>query len=301
MQKQLLINFMGQRSETIAEHQESITRVMLFIQARLDEPPGLEEVAEVAAFSPYHFHRLFTAYTGESLSAFIRRLRLERAANRLRQTFDAITEIALDAGYETPTNFGKAFRQQFGQSPTEFRESSHLLDTAVFRQSRNTEQNKVTPRIVNLEPQTVLFVRRTGVYSEASAAAFGILLPFAYGRKLMSKATQLIGISHDSPDITDADRLRYDACITLHQPIQPEGEINLQTLAGGRYALFVHKGPYERLSETYHLIYGHWLAQSGQRLRNAPVFERYLNRDPRRTKPENLRTEICLPLLAEMR
>jgi AraC family transcriptional regulator len=131
---------MAQRSETIAEHQESITRVMLFIQARLDAPPSLDEVAVVAAFSPFHFHRLFTAYTGESLSAFVRRLRLEHAANRLRQTFDPITEIALDAGYETPTNFGKAFRQQFGQSPSEFREKNHLLDTAVFRQNRIEDQ-----------------------------------------------------------------------------------------------------------------------------------------------------------------
>ena len=287
---------MTQRAETIAEHQESITRVMLFIQARLDEPPSLDEVAEVAAFSPYHFHRLFTAYTGESLSTFIRRLRLERAANRLRQTFDPITEIALDAGYETPTNFGKAFRQQFGQSPSEFREENHLLDTAVFRQARTREQTKMTPKIVNLDPQTVLFVRKTGPYSEASAAAFGALLPFDYGHKLIDKETQMIGMSHDSPDITDADKLRYDACITLNQSVQPQGEFNLQTIAGGRYALFVHKGPYEKFDETYRLIFGQWLAQSGERLRDAPIFERYLNRDPRRTKPENLHTEIYVPL-----
>lgn len=287
---------MTQRPETVAEHQESITRVMLFIQARLDEPPSLDEVAEVAAFSPYHFHRLFTAYTGESLSTFIRRLRLERAANRLRQTFDPITEIALDAGYETPTNFGKAFRQQFGQSPSAFRESNHLLDTAVFRQNRNREQKMLKPKIITLEPQTVLFVRKTGPYSEASTAAFGALMPFAYSHKLIGNETQMIGISHDSPDITDADKLRYDACITLNQSVQPQGEFGLQTIAGGRYALFVHKGPYENFDETYHLIFGQWLAHSGEQLRDDPIFEQYLNRDPRRTKPENLRTEIYVPL-----
>ncbi|MAU02031.1 MAG: AraC family transcriptional regulator [Anaerolineaceae bacterium] len=287
---------MTQRPETVAEHQESITRVMLFIQARLDEPPSLDEVAEVAAFSPYHFHRLFTAYTGESLSTFIRRLRLERAANRLRQTFDPITEIALDAGYETPTNFGKAFRQQFGQTPSEFRESNHLLDTAVFRQNRRREQKMLKSKIVHLEPKTVLFVRKTGPYSEASTAAFGALMPFAYSHKLIGKETQMIGISHDSPDITDADKLRYDACITLNQSVQPQGEFSLQTIVGGRYAIFVHKGPYENFDETYRLIFGQWLARSGEQLRDDPIFERYLNRDPRRTKPENLRTEIYVPL-----
>jgi AraC family transcriptional regulator len=106
----------------------------------------------------------------------------------------------------------------------------------------------------------------------------------------------MIGISHDSPDITDADKLRYDACITLNQPIQPQGEFNLQTIAGGRYALFFHKGSYEQFDETYRLIFGQWLGQSDERLRDAPVFERYLNRAPHRTRPENLRTEIYVPL-----
>ncbi|WP_420631158.1 AraC family transcriptional regulator [Candidatus Leptofilum sp.] len=287
---------MTQRPETKSDYQESIMRVMLLIQSRLDEPPGLDEVAAVAAFSRYHFHRLFTAYTGESLSTFVRRLRLERAANRLRQTFDPITEIALDAGYETPTNFGKAFKQQFGQSPSQFREEHHLLDTAVFRQARAEEKEKMTPKIVNLEPQTVLFVRKTGPYSAASAAAFGTLMPFAYQHNLINKQTQMLGISHDSPDITAADKLRYDACITLEQPIEPQGEFGVQTIAGGRYALFVYKGPYENFDETYSLIFRHWLGQSGERLRDVPTFERYLNHDSRQTEPRNLRTEIYIPL-----
>ncbi|MCA9897620.1 MAG: AraC family transcriptional regulator [Ardenticatenaceae bacterium] len=287
---------MTQRPETKTDYQASIMRVMLLIQARLDAPPSLDEVAAVAAFSPYHFHRLFTAYTGESLSAFVRRLRLERAANRLRQTFDAITEIALDAGYETPANFSKAFKQQFGQSPSAYREENHLLDTAVFQQTRTQEPPKMTPKIVNLEPQTVLFVRKTGPYSEASAAAFAALMPFAYRHKLIHPSTQMIGISHDSPDITDPDKLRYDACLTLDQAVEPQGEFGVQTIAGGRYALFVHKGAYELFDETYRLVFGQWLAHSGEQLRDAPIFERYLNRDPRRTKPENLRTEIYIPL-----
>ncbi len=134
-------------SEVKADYQESITRAMLFIQTRLDAPPSLAEVAEGAAFSPYHFHRLFTAYTGESLSAFVRRLRLERAANRLRQTFDPVTEIALDVGYETPTNFSRAFRQYFGQSPSTFRAENHLLKTAVSPRPHANAPQKMTPKI----------------------------------------------------------------------------------------------------------------------------------------------------------
>lgn len=287
---------MTQRPETKTDYQESIMRVMLLIQARLDEPPSLEEVAAVAAFSPFHFHRLFTAYTGESLSTFIRRLRLERAANRLRQTFDPITDIALGAGYETPTNFGKAFRQQFGQSPTEFREGRHLLETAVFRQSRTEPPQIMTPKLVTLASQTVLFVRQTGPYGPASTAAFAILMRFAYQNRLMRPTSQLLGIVYDSPDITDPGKLRYDACLTLAEPITPEGEVGVQTIADGRYARFTHRGLYDTFNDTYRLIFSHWLPTSGERLRDAPIFEHYHNRDPRRTKPQNLRTDIYLPL-----
>ncbi|HHN64634.1 MAG TPA: GyrI-like domain-containing protein [Nitrospirae bacterium] len=70
----------------------------------------------------------------------------------------------------------------------------------------------------------------------------------------------------------------------------------MQTIPGGRYAVFLHKGPYDRFDETYNMIFSKWLPQSGERLRDVPSFEVYLNRDPRRTKPENLRTEIWVPI-----
>lgn len=106
----------------------------------------------------------------------------------------------------------------------------------------------------------------------------------------------LIGIGHDDPRITPEERIRYDACIAIKKEVAPEGEIGVQKIAGGRYAVVLHKGPYDRFSETYNAIFSWWLPESGERLRNDPCFEIYLNRAAHRTKPENLRTEICLPI-----
>ncbi|HTP67141.1 MAG TPA: GyrI-like domain-containing protein [Geobacteraceae bacterium] len=151
-------------------------------------------------------------------------------------------------------------------------------------------------RIVDIAEQKVLFVRRTGRYDLAAAAAWPVLMSFAYPRRLLKKDTRLIGIGHDNPDITVEDEIRYDACITIDGEVTPEGEVGVQTIRGGLYAVYLHKGSYSELSASYRALLTEWLPASGKSQRNAPFWEMYLNRDPRRTKPENLRTKIYIPI-----
>ena len=99
-------------------YQQRILRVLTYIQRHLDEPLELNELAAVAYFSPFHFHRVFRGLVGESLMEHIRRLRLERAVHRLRTTGRSILDIALEAGYETHESFTRAFRSQFGLTPS---------------------------------------------------------------------------------------------------------------------------------------------------------------------------------------
>jgi AraC family transcriptional regulator len=153
------------------------------------------------------------------------------------------------------------------------------------------------PDIRELPDTKVLYARKAGTYNEAASEAWGAVMGFAYKNRLMSADTQAIGIGNANPAITPADQLRYDACITFTGTVQPEGDINIQTIAGGRYAVFLHKGAYSGLSELYRSIFAEWLPASGFTRRDSSCFEKYLNRDPRRTKPENLRTEIWIPLV----
>ena len=104
-----------------------------------------------------------------------------------------------------------------------------------------------------------------------------------------------LGISHDDPDVTPADKIRYDACISVDESFQPEGEVGVQGIEGGEYAVVTHRGPYEKLSETYAWICGKWLPGSGRELRPTPGFELYRN-SPQDTAPEDLVTDIHLPL-----
>ena len=287
---------MANRTGTVNDHRERLNRDLVYIQDNIDQPLSLAPLAAVANFSPFHFHRIFSAYIGESLHEHIRRVRLEKAAQKLALSAGPITEIALAAGYETPAAFTKAFKQLFEKNPTEFTKLKQRDPSATPRVPAGRRVSTVKPEIRTLSPQKVLFVRKTGPYATAAAEAWSVLMPYAYSGRMISKDTKAIGISHDSPDITPEEKIRYDACITVKGAVKPEGEIGVQTIAGGRYAVFLHKGPYKNFNKTYDHIMAEWYPESGEKFRDLPCFEVYLNRDPRRTKPENLRTEIHVPI-----
>lgn len=289
---------MPSRDTTTRDCRERINRVIFFIEAHLGEPLNLEDLAKVAYFSPYHFHRIFAAFTGETLAAFIRRLRLERAAQHLLHLDAPVTEIALGAGYETPSAFTRAFAGHFGVSPTEYRkrhEPVSLLGARLLALTNLVEDVTMTPEIRTIDPMPVLFVRRTGPYYQAAGEAFGVLCQFAGPRGLLGPASRMIGISHDDPHVTGESKFRYDACVTIDREVKPEGEVGQKTIAGGKYAVFLHAGAYEGFQQTYDQIFKAWLPGSGEKLREEPCFEVYLN-SPDQVKPEDLRTEIWLPL-----
>jgi AraC family transcriptional regulator len=119
--------------QTMQDHSDCIKNVKLYIREHINEPLNREVLAEVAGFSIPHFHRIFTAQTGENIAAYVRRLRLERAARKLRMGAVDITEVALAAGYDSHAAFGKAFKQQFGLSPSEFRQLGCSAATQLLR------------------------------------------------------------------------------------------------------------------------------------------------------------------------
>jgi AraC family transcriptional regulator len=114
-------------------HLDCIEDVMKYIREHISEPLDRETLAAVAGFSVPHFHRVFTSHVGESAISYVRRIRLERAARKLRMGAVDITEVALAAGYDTHAAFGKAFKQQFGLSPSEFRQLNCWVATQLLR------------------------------------------------------------------------------------------------------------------------------------------------------------------------
>jgi len=152
------------------------------------------------------------------------------------------------------------------------------------------------PEIKTIEPITVFFVRRKGDYMKAAKEAWDELAKFIEKVGLAEKKKRSIGISHDDPKTTPEENLRYDACILVEENIQPEGEIKIQTIPGGAYAVFTHTGPHEKLKEIYSKIFREWLPTSGKKLRSTPMFEDYIACEDTQKDPEKWVTHIYVPI-----
>ena len=274
---------------TEQDYQERIVRTLVYIQGHLDDELDLESVAAVAAFSHFHFHRIFRAMVGEPVHEHIRRLRLERAAQRLNRNERSVTEAAFEAGFETHEAFTRAFKSMFGMPPSEYRANGVVG-------CRPPEEGTPPPEVEvrDNSPVRVVFIRHIGPYSEVGAA-WGRLMAWAGPRGLFGPGMRMLGVVHDDPGITPPDKIRYDACMVVTRPVQPEGEVGVMELAGGKYAKILHKGPYEKLNDTYQKIYGVWLPKSGYAVRDVPGFEEYLN-SPMNARPEDLLTAIYVPV-----
>jgi len=289
------------RDRTRDDYEARIWRVQRHIQDHLGEPLPLEQLAAVANFSPFHFHRLFRAMVGESVQDYVSRLRLELSASALVNSQRPIVDIAFAAGYEAHESFTRAFRRRFGASPKSYRESRGALGQpfelpVTGPHLQPPERNHpVNVEIRNLPARRVAFVRHVGPYQDCGQA-WARLCSSPRVARFFGPKPQMFGICYDDPDVTDAAKIRYDACLVVDGRFVPGDGVDVQDIAGGDYAVHLHVGPYENLHATYRRLYGEWLPSSGREVRSAPSLEVYLD-DPKTTPPAKLRTEVCVPLL----
>jgi len=291
---------------TLHDYKRRVQRVLVHIQQHLDESLRLDELAAIACFSSFHFHRVFRGMVGESVKEYIRRLRLERAASQLKVGKEPVTQIAFDAGYLSHEAFTRAFNAWFGTSPSGFRALRHRRLPEVASGLHYRQQHPVTQfrairgganmkvEIKEIKALRVAFMRHVGPYSQVGAT-WDKLLPILGKDGRLGGNPMFIGICHDDPEVTAPARLRYDACVTVDRDFRGEGDAGTQTVAGGEYAVTTHQGPYNKVGDTYAALLGQWLPRSGRELLNTPCFEVYLN-SPENTAPEDLLTDIYAPL-----
>ena len=278
---------------TYNDYIQRINKVVAYINNHLDETLDLKTLANEAALSDFHFHRIFKALKGEAIGGYITRLRLEATARLLRYTALTIEEIAFNIGYETPASLSKAFKKQYGISPTEYRTNK---DTYIMKKEIiNPDLALKAPKIVTLEPKNLIYVALTGAYGSLDyGKAYEQLWAVIKAQKLFTKGIESICISYDDPKITEGSLQRSDVCLAIHKSATPQEEVSCKTLAGGKYAVFFYQGCYENLSQVYDTAV-RWVIDQQYTLREEPFFEKYLN-DARRTPKEKLKTEIYIPI-----
>jgi len=280
---------MSPRRSTLEDYESRILLAEQFIAEQLDGELSPGAIASAASFSLHHFHRIFRAQRGETVMQHVRRLRLERAARRLRATEDDILAVALDAGYDSHEAFTRAFVERFGEPPSVFREHPSLR--LVEWQRSRADGPAVEVRVETFPPIRIAFMRSRGGYDSVGV----IWEKFVTWARDAGVLGPLYGICPDDPSVTPEDQLRFDACTVIDPGFVPDPPVAVKEIPAGTYAVGLHCGPYHRLSETYDDVIGRWFPTSGYELAPEPVVEHYLN-DPSQAAPDELRTEVRVML-----
>lgn len=273
-------------------YEDRILRVIAHIH---DHPAGdlsLDALAEVAAMSRFHWHRVFRAVTGETCAQAVRRVRLNRAAFWLVHTDWPVAEVGARAGYPAAASFARAFAEAYGTPPAAFRARGALLPPLA---ATGPGERPVHPiEIETLPARRLAAIPHRGAYPEIGRA-FEALGSVLGARNLWGQTRGMVGVYYDDPTATEAADLRSHAGAIVPDDLGLEAPLEKVRLRAGRYAVMRFRGPYSGLQTAYDHLYGTWLPQSGEEVGDHPPIELYLD-GPNDTSPEELRTDVCLPL-----
>lgn len=279
-------------------YQKQLDKVIDFIGKHLDENLTLDQLSSVACFSKYHFHRLFTAYTGLSLQQYIRWLRLKRAAHQLIVDKDqSIIDIAIDAGFESHEAFSRVFKQTCGLSPSQFRQESswQAWEKPPYQLPQQGDKT-MNVTVKNFEERRLAVFEHRG-NPNLLGDTVNKLINWAKAQpiNLKPKAGEAFGFAYDDPKTTLAAEFRFDLAITIPEQLVLKGEVVEKRLPAGRYAVAMHKGSRDNISDTVYAMYRNWLPKSGEELADLPCIFCYYNFDHETAETELL-TECWLLL-----
>lgn len=248
-----------------------VHRVMNYVRENLDSDLRLETLARVACFSPYHFHRMFKATTGETLTAFVQRARLERAAYLMMASPSRkLDSIALEVGFSAHSDFTRVFKKHFGIAPSVWDRRTRLdaqpivedFDLMVTRAHEQNGPPKL--RVVEQPPRRLVYVRtNTPFLGKPLREGYERLTRFLDARGLDWRRQQLLGWSWDNHETTPISQVHFDFGFVVPEGFEPDtDDIGLQSFAAHRAVQARVTGPLLDIAVAWHVLYDEWLPAS---------------------------------------
>lgn len=295
-------------------YQEAIRAAVERVAGNLDQALDLTELSGMANLSPLHFHRIFRGMLGETPLELHRRLRLERAAFQLATSEAAVTMIAFDAGFETHESFTRAFQAAYSLAPTQFRKRMSLhrermdsperlpfelpaRDGIHFSQAGIPTDIILAPggRYMDVVVEETRELRVAAITHlgprKMVGEAFGRLVAIAGPAGLLAQPpAMMIAVFHDDPDTTPAAELRTSAGVIVPEECMIPAELTELRIPAGKYARATHRGHYAGLSDSWDMLMGQWLPNSGYRVVDRPSYEAYRVAD--HSRPDSLETDL---------
>lgn len=288
--------------EISAAADDRLMRTLRHIDAHLDQPLRLDDLAAVAAASPHHFHRRFREAVGLPVQRYVRLLRLRRASWRLAfRAEQTVTAIALESGFDSPDAFARAFRRCFGQSPSSFRGRPDWAAWASACAPIDLAPAAPTPpaavAVVALPDIPVAMLSHRGDPAQLGET-LRRFIAWRKGAGLPPRLSATFNILHGDPATVAADAFRLDLCAATRRPVEEDGSgVVAAVIPGGRHAVMRHVGPDAALGRTIGTLIGTWLPASGERRRgDAPLFLQRLSFFPDVPAHEAV-SDVFLPLV----
>jgi AraC family transcriptional regulator len=308
-----------------------INRVLDYVDAHLPDKLDLATLARVAYVSEWHFHRVFQALTGETPGDWVRRRRLEVAAMRLLgPSRDPILKIALEVGFRSPEVFTRAFVAHFGVTPSAWRGGAAADWLAKRRQQwskiRQADRKQhqeaghewlqhpdAWPRptvalpdeldmaieIKSLPGARVAYLRYVGPYGTSGLTrTWQRFSTWCTAHGLVGKGHTRYGVARDAPELTAADRCRYDACVEVGEDfaLGPSVEIGVQRIEPGLHACAEFYGTAIEIHERWMQLFSVWLPASAYELDDRPSVERYGDDSVLEPETGRFSCQLCLPV-----
>lgn len=297
-----------------------INKVMDYIGQHLDQPIDLSVMADVASFSPYHFHRIFTYLLNETPNNFVSRIKLEKAAQLLHDSpRSSITDIALRCGFCNASSFSRAFKQHFGVNATDFRQKSKAIfvkdglryskdGTLISKIGQAYEpvkghlcpvelnqliMMKTTIEVKQMPALQLIYCRHMGAFNQIGQA-YEKLFKWAGPRGLVTPTSKTVTVYHDDPSITSIEKVRQDASLIVEGDVKVDGEIGKSTVAGGKYAVGRFELKETEFEQAWNTMCA-WLTESGYQPGDGSTYELYHN-DYNAHPEHRFIVDICIPV-----
>ncbi len=296
------------------EYIHRINKVIDYIDANLDKDLNLKKLSEVAMFSPFHFHRIFSAFTKETINDFVRRTRIEKAASILINNPDiTINEAAYYTGFNSLPAFCRNFKKHFGKSAEEYRQNK-ITEKSKIRQSnskndksdgsssqyvcdiesinKNIMKKKI--EIKEMPALDLVYCRHIGAFDQIGQA-YGKLMNWAGPRGLISSPDlKTVTVYHDDPTVTDMDKLRQSACITVKEKVKTKGEFGNFYVPAGKYVVGSFEIDATQFKDAWDSVCL-WLSESGYQPSDGNPYELYYN-DHMEHPEKKFILDICIPV-----
>jgi len=293
-----------------ALYKSRIDKVIDHLNENLDRPVSLSELAAVAFFSPFHFHRIFLAVTGETVKDFTNRSRNEKAARLLRFSNRSIADISIACGFSSVSTLARSFKQYFDVAPGAYRKGAPIENSKIRKESAPINQypcdrtreelERAFPVEIKKYPErAIAYIRVTDAFREGVVVgAFERIVRWAKDMGLYESQT-IFGMSKDDPEVTPKAKYRYEACITLPSAfeINPDSGVAMTTLPECVYAVTRATGDLKVVGEAFNYLFDTWLINSTYECETQPGMEIYLDKE-NVCNWNHFDLEICIPVKA---